>query len=228
MNKEIKDLFLSVGADVCGISGIERFADAPEGFSPTDIFPACKSVIVFGIALPKGLMEVPSRLVYGRFNYYLEHETDAIALHCAKLIEKDFGALAVPMPSDSPYEYWDAETLTGRGLISMKHAAVNAGLGRLGKNTLLINPEYGNQLVLGAVLTELEIEQDELCGEICISGCRKCIDGCPANAISADGINQLLCRQNTYGKTARGFDTVDCNKCRRNCPMRFGIRSIEK
>ena len=27
----------------------------------------------------------------------------------------------------------------------------------------------------------------------------------------------------TYGNTARGFDTVDCNKCRRECPMRDGL-----
>ena len=36
-------------------------------------------------------------------------------------------------------------------------------------------------------------------------------------------VTQKKCRQNTYGNTARGFDTVDCNKCRRECPMRDGL-----
>jgi epoxyqueuosine reductase QueG len=40
----------------------------------------------------------------------------------------------------------------------MKHAAVNAGIGALGKNTLLINKKYGNRLVIGAILTTLLIK----------------------------------------------------------------------
>lgn len=57
---------------------------------------------------------------------------------------------------------------------------------------------------------------------VLIPGCHKCIDSCPAQAIKDGSATQKLCRLNTYGKTARGFDTVDCNKCRTVCPMRFG------
>lgn len=104
----------------------------------------------------------------------------------------------------------------------MKHIAVGCGLGTLGKNTLLINPKYGNRLTVGAILTDLELESDELCEEQCIHGCKICIKSCPVGAISQDSVNQLLCRTNAYGKTAKGFDTVDCNLCRTKCPKQLG------
>ena len=48
-------------------------------------------------------------------------------------MKRDFHGVAVPIPADGPVEYWDEEELEGRGILSMKHAAVNAGLGTLGK-----------------------------------------------------------------------------------------------
>lgn len=223
MEHKIKQMLLSYGADVCGIASVERFHLAPAGFSPTDSFPACKSVITFGKALPKGLTMVDSRLIYGHYNAFICSEVDAIALRVAKQLEERFAALAVPMPCDAPYEHWEPERLTGKGLLSMKHAAVLSGLGQIGKNSLLINPQYGNLLTIGAILTNLELQPDELCKDTCIKGCTKCVDACPVHAIGEGMVNQTLCRPNTYGKTARGFDTVDCNRCRTSCPMRYGV-----
>ena len=38
-SKEIKEIMLSLGADLCGIASIERFADAPKGYHPLDVMP---------------------------------------------------------------------------------------------------------------------------------------------------------------------------------------------
>lgn len=222
MKNQIKELILSLGADVCGAANVDRFSEAPTGFHPKDIFHNCLSVIVFGIALPKGLLKVEPRLIYGHFNYGVCPEVDWIALKAAKEIERRYGLYAVPLPSDGPYEYWDAEKMEGRGLISMKHAAVLAGLGNLGKNTLLLNEKYGNLLTLGAILTELGLESDPLAESICIETCDLCIKNCPSEALDGQRANQKICRLNTYGTNARGFNTVNCNKCRVVCPMRFG------
>ncbi|KAA6328570.1 hypothetical protein EZS27_022547 [termite gut metagenome] len=46
--------------------------------------------------------------------------------------------------------------------------------------------------------------------------------GFQTGAIENGRVNQKLCRNNTYGKTKRGFDTVDCNCCRTACPMNYG------
>ncbi|HWQ30759.1 MAG TPA: epoxyqueuosine reductase [Negativicutes bacterium] len=222
MKEQIKEFILGSGADVCGIANIDRFSDTPKGFHPRDIFPDCRSVIVFGIALPKGLAKIESRLVYGHFNYAVCPEIDWIANKTAKEIERVWGGCAVPMPSDGPYEYWDAEKLEGRGLISMKHAAVLAGLGTMGKSTLLINEKYGNMLVLGVILTELDLASDPLAENLCVESCSLCIRNCPSQALDGKHADQSKCRPNTYGTNARGFDTVRCNKCRTVCPMRFG------
>lgn len=223
MEDLIKQIILSCGADVCGIGHIHRFVDAPKGFSPIDIYKDCKSVITFGMALPKGLTHVESRLIYGYYNTYICTEVDRIAIKAAKLLEKECDAIAIPLPCDSPYEYWEQDTITGKGLLSMKHAAVLSGLGVLGKNSLLMNPQYGNLLTIGVILTDLELQSDELCQEICLEGCMKCVRACPVHAIDEGTVNQKLCRQHTYNKTERGFDTVDCNTCRVVCPRKFGL-----
>ncbi len=198
------------------------FSKAPAGFHPADIFPGCQSVIVFGIALPNGLTKVEPRLVYGHFNYGVCPDVDRIAFNASKELERLYGGYAVPVPSDGPYEYWDAEKLEGRGLISMKHAAVLAGLGTLGKNTLLLNETYGNLLTLGAILTDLDLASDPPAESICIASCNLCIKSCPTQALDGQSANQFKCRPHTYGTNARGFETVNCNTCRTVCPMRFG------
>lgn len=222
MESEIKQLILSLGADVCGIADIDGFSTAPAVFSPSDLFKDCKSVIVFGIALPQGITKANTRLVYGYYNSLAFSEIDRISLRGAKALERQWGDKAIPIPCDNPYEYWDSETSTGKGLISMKHAAVIGGLGTLGKNSLLLNPEYGNLLVLGAILFERKLQADKPSEDICIKNCKKCIESCPVQAIHHGKVNQRLCRQNAYGKTSRGFDTVDCNRCRFVCPMKYG------
>ena len=219
----IREKILGLGADVCGFGGLERFSKAPINFRPIDLYPDCKSVIAVGIALPKGLLRVEPRLLYGHFNADVVHKVDEVVFSAAKIIEKEYNEICVPIPSDGPYEYWDAETMTGKGLLSMKHVAVACGIGQIGKSSLLLNPEYGNRLVLGAILTNVDFESDPVCENICISGCTKCLDSCPVLAIQDNSVTQKKCRQNTYGKTTRGFNTVDCNKCRSECPMRDGI-----
>lgn len=224
MKNQIKEYILSLGADVCGVANIDRFVETPAGFHPTDILPDCKSVIAFGVALPKGLAQVEPRLIYAHFNYGTCPDVDRIAFKASKEIERLYGACAVPLPSDGPYEYWDADKLEGRGLISMKHAAVLAGLGALGKSTLLMNKKYGNLLTLGAILTNLDLESDPIAENICIESCLLCIQNCPSGALDGQRTNQSKCRPNTYGTNARGFEIVNCNKCRTVCPMRFGER----
>ena len=223
MKDEIRSFLLGLGADVCGFAGIERFSEAPKDFHPADIFPACKTVIVFGVALPRGLFQVPPRLIYGHYNYASCAYVDEIAFRAAREIERLSGSSALPLPSDGPYEFWDRDAMEGRGLISMKHAAAAAGLGTLGKSTLLVNARYGNRLTLGAILTDCELPSDPLAGSVCLENCRLCVISCPVQAIGENGVCQKLCRTHAYGKNTRGYDTVDCNICRAVCPMRNGI-----
>jgi epoxyqueuosine reductase len=227
MKESIRELAIALGADVCGFAGIGRFKDAPAGFSPLDIFADCRTAIAFGVALPRGLSQVDPRLVYHYFNEtVLNGLLDQIALKLARELERRFACRAVPVPCDDPYEYWDAERMEGRGLLSMKHAAVLAGLGTLGKNTLLLNQDFGNRLNIGAVLTDLELPSDPLKESVCIAGCTRCAERCPVGAIQAGIVVQKLCREHAYAqKTAKGYGTTVCNLCRTVCPVAFGIRN---
>ena len=223
MKETIRQMILSLGADVCGFAALERFRDAPAVFSPVDVWPACRTVIAFGVALPKGLLEASDELIYGYFNDQTAKTVDCIGLEAARRIEAQCAAKVMPVPCDGPYDAWDAETMTGKGILSMKHLAVACGLGQMGKSSLLLNPAYGNRLTIGVLLTDLALSSDEPSESICIPGCTRCIDACPVHAIQPDGtVQQWQCRPNTYGRNARGFDTVRCNACRRVCPMRFG------
>lgn len=173
----------------------------------------------------KGLTKVSPRLIYEHFNYIGPVELDRIGFFASGEIERRYGdAFAVPIPADSPYEYWDVENMEGKGLLSMKHAAVKAGIGQMGKSTLLLNSKFGNLLSIGAILTNLELPSDPYTEEICIESCRLCLDSCPVKAPDGVSVNQKSCRTYAYGSNEKGYDVVNCNKCRTICPMRYGKR----
>lgn len=64
--------------------------------------------------------------------------------------------------------------------------AVRAGLGFIGRNHMLINPELGPEILLGELVTNVELEVDEHLDCDC-AGCRRCIKACPTGALRTDG-----------------------------------------
>lgn len=214
----IKEKVYSLGADVCGIASIKRFEDAPKGFHPLDVYPEVKSVISFGKAFPSSLFEANTNAPYTFVKNKLVELLDNISIELTFNIESE-GYKAIPIPSDEPYEYWDSQNRHGRGILSQKHLAEAAGIGWIGKNTLLINHRYGNRLYLGAVITDAELTEDDLAENLCTENCSICLKSCPQSAIDGVTVNQKKCREACISVTEGGGFVYACNICRRVCPF---------
>ena len=71
-------------------------------------------------------------------------------------------------------------------------AAHAAGLGVLGKNTLLITKNYGSYVFIGEIVTDLELDAGNAPTSSCV-GCGRCISRCPAKARGKHGIDSQKC-----------------------------------
>ncbi|MFA6400548.1 MAG: tRNA epoxyqueuosine(34) reductase QueG [Salinivirgaceae bacterium] len=72
--------------------------------------------------------------------------------------------------------------------VSDKLWAVIGGLGWIGKNSCLINKEFGSFVFIAELIINLELEYDEHYPSNFCGSCTKCIDACPTNAIVQPGV----------------------------------------
>ena len=115
-----------------------------------------------------------------------------------------------------------------------KELAQCAGLGFLGKHTLLVNPELGSHLLLGELVTTADLEPDtpveSPCGE-----CTACLDACPTGALVAPGvldarrcIAYLTIEHNGPSGSDSSASThsflFGCDLCQEACPYTAGGR----
>jgi epoxyqueuosine reductase len=115
--------------------------------------------------------------------------------------------------------------------IAERELAAMAGLGFIGKNTMLINPKFGSGFFIGGILLR---SVEALCvippqPQNGCAKCRKCIDACPNNAITEDGfLDSRKCASyltiehrgefsEEQKKWAR-YSIFGCDICQRVCP----------
>ncbi len=220
--EDIKRKARELGAELCGIASADRFAGAPATYRPSDVLPGCRSVIILARQFLASTLDSSSTIPYTVIRNYLSAEMDRMSIELSYYLEGQ-GAKAVPTGAIGPTR-WNKETGKSMGLISLKHAAVQAGLGVIGKNTLLINERYGNMVWLGGVLTTLELDADAPADyEVCPSDCRLCLDVCPVQAFDGVSIDQRKCWDYAFGADDEGEWRIRCFKCREVCPNRFGL-----
>lgn len=93
--------------------------------------------------------------------------------------------------------------------------AIEAGLGELGRNGLLVNPELGQNLRITTVVTDMPMDVDNPIefgvAEFCKT-CKKCADLCPSQSISKDDDTtyETACPSNNPGMKKYFVNTWSC------------------
>jgi epoxyqueuosine reductase QueG len=109
---------------------------------------------------------------YRQLNFFL----DRGALITASYIQEQ-GFQALPIPASQVID-WERHL----GHVSHRKMGLLAGLGWMGRNNLLVNPDLGARFRLVTVLTDMLLEAGEPLKDDC-GVCRRCLATCPAEAI---------------------------------------------
>lgn len=140
---------------------------------PQLVLPGCRSIVSVGMNYYTN-NRADEQLGMGRIARYAwgkdYHEVMGQRL---SQLEARIAALA---PGVTTRTYVDT------GPIMEKAWAQQAGLGWIGKHSNLVSSECGSWLLLGEILTTLDIEPDEPATDLCGS-CTLCIQACPTGAI---------------------------------------------
>jgi len=185
------------------------------------LLPGQKAMVICLFPYPALLMSphVSAYALFPDYHRYLNRKLSELK----QLVELKAPGIAVRVFADS-------------SPVMEKPLAVRAGLGFQGKNTLLISPEYGSYCFLGGLILDCEIADDsrssvvpEGCGS-----CRLCIDACPTQALSGEGLDGRRCLSyhniENRGEIPddiqdeMGMRVFGCGICEQVCPKNHGAK----
>lgn len=153
---------------------LARTADAR--CDPQQVLPGAKSAVVVGLNYAPAVSPVaddPTRGVFARY---------ALGDDYHEVMERQLQQLLEFIRQQ--YPDCRAKIYVDAGPVLERNLAWRAGLGWLGKNTLLMNTHRGSYFFLGEILLDIELEYDQPafggCGK-----CTRCIEACPTGAIVA-------------------------------------------
>lgn len=210
-----------------GIKGLEYLKNTMEKrMNPKEKFPWAKGIIVLGVnyyqgvfpKVKKGECKI-SRYAVGRDYHHV----------LGKMLEE----LTLFIRSNSGAQ--ELKYYTDTGPVLEKELARRAGLGWIGKNTLLITEKYGSWIFLGEIITDIDFEPD-LPSENKCGDCSSCHDSCPSNALKTPyklEIESCTSYQTTEnpGPLSGWFPSPEnpfvfgCDICQEVCPYN---RNVEK
>jgi epoxyqueuosine reductase len=201
----ISEQAAALGFDLCGVVRAEKFPELefmedwlargyagemkylsdPRRGAPESVMPGLRSVIVcalnYNTAAPRSTAALQTETAEPRA--WISRYAWGQDYH--GVLQQKLQILASAL-SERFVEPFEARVYTDTGPINERVFAKHAGLGWLGKNTLLLNSKLGSWFFLGAILTSLDITPTlgpadlpppDLCGS-----CTKCIDACPTGA----------------------------------------------
>ena len=140
---------------------------------PQLVLPGCRSMISVGMNYytDNRANEQPGMGRIARYAWGKDYHT--VMIRRLTQLEEKIATLAPGITT---------KTYTDTGPIMEKAWAQEAGLGWIGKHSNLVSAESGSWLLLGEILTTLDLEPDEPATDLCGS-CTLCIQACPTGAI---------------------------------------------
>jgi epoxyqueuosine reductase len=187
---------------------------------------------------PRRVLEGVRSLICVAMNYYTPHPHSP-DLTCARISRYAWGRdyhrvlgsrlkafcrwLSTGVPESQSRWYVDT------GPVMEKPWAQQAGLGWIGKNSLLLTREWGSWVFLGVVLTTLDLAPDHPHTNHC-GTCSRCLQACPTQAIVAEGVvDARLCLayqtlENPAAEIPPSIETqmqswvAGCDICQDVCP----------
>jgi epoxyqueuosine reductase len=187
------------------------------------VLPAARSVIVlatnYNTVPPYGAAAPPTdRARISRYAWGDDY-------HDILLLRLD--ALLDWMRTESP-EPFEAKRYVDTGPVQERAYAQRAGLGWIGKNACLINPDIGSWVFLSEIITTLSLDPDAPGLDQCGS-CTRCLDACPTGALVDAGVLdatrcisyltiELRSGIPTELREGVGSHVYGCDVCQEVCP----------
>ena len=192
---EVKRLGKALGADMIGIASAKtlnafppdpRFPQTPERISPY-----VKSVVVIVQHIPVAAFRAKQTIPVQYIDMLILRRMDKIGYRLAEAMEKRGHPSFLTAAQETDWDYKKASY----GRLSTRHLGIEAGLGTFGLEVNILTPEYGPRVYLTGVLTEAELEPDEIMTEqVCIGeSCSRCLHSCPSDAVLHFGIDKRAC-----------------------------------
>ncbi len=147
-----------------------------ERLDPTKVVPGARTIVSVAKLyrtreIPTDARDDPTRGVISRYAWGDDyHDVMGAELKALRAWIED--------ASDEPFE---SRVYVDSGPVLEREVAMLAGLGWIGKNTMLMSRELGSYFFLGEIITTLDLDPDAPVTDHCGS-CVKCLDACPTDA----------------------------------------------
>lgn len=209
--------------DQADMAWLERRLDAR--LDPRRILPGAASALCVGMRYwPLAGETEAADALWSRVARYARGED----YH--RVMERRLDALGERIAEAFPGTQWRRYVDTGPLL--ERELAAQAGLGAIGKNTLLLHRQHGSWLLLGELILTLDLVPDAPVADLC-GACTACLDACPTGALREPyRLDSNLCisywtieRRGALPPQAReavGDWVFGCDVCQEACPWNHG------